>query len=75
MLRNCTIFLRNRPSAPQKEVEVRLAAHPFSPPVPFLAVGPKKMCGSNSPKAKTILGSVFAVGEIYFGSVFAAGEK
>ena len=40
MLRRCTIFLRNRLSAPKNgEVHVRLAAHPFSPPAPFSAAG------------------------------------
>ena len=38
-LHRCTIFLKIRLSAPQQEAHVRLAAHPFSPPAPFLVEG------------------------------------
>ena len=63
MLRNCTIFLRNRRSAPQKEVDVRLAAHPFSPRAPFLAVRHPICADPIRRRPQERMGSVFAAGE------------
>ena len=61
-IRSCTIFLRNQPSAPQK-VDVRLAAHPCSPPAPFLAVRPPKCADPIRRRPQERMGSVFAAGE------------
>ena len=51
-LRGCTIFLRNRLSAPQKQVHVRLACRTsvFAPRT-FFGRRPKQMCGYISPQA------------------------
>ena len=69
MLRSCTIFLTNWLRAPQKQVHVRLGAHPFSPPAPFLAAGQKKCAGLFGRRRKNS-GSLFAAGVFFSGGHF-----
>ena len=57
MLRSCTIFLINQLSAPQKDVDVRLAASVFAHP--FWPQAEKKCAGLRQKKN----GSLFVAGE------------